>query len=130
LSTSVNIISVSQLDEIGYQVLIEDGVMWVHDKEWRLLAETHRNPGWLYMLNIDIAWPVCLAARGDEEAWVWYTRFGHLHFVALRKLGRDGLVHGMPLLTQVEQVCEVCLAGKHLQAPFPQHALGRSIEVL
>jgi len=44
---------------------------------------------------------------------VWHARFGHLHFAALRKMGRDGLVHGMPLLTQVEQVCDACLTGKH-----------------
>ncbi|XP_066341552.1 uncharacterized protein [Miscanthus floridulus] len=59
---TANIISVGQLDEIVYQVLVEDGVMRVCDEEWRLLAKIHRNPGQLYVLNIDIAWPVYLAA--------------------------------------------------------------------
>jgi hypothetical protein len=36
----------------------------------------------------------------------------------------------MPLLTQVEQVCEACLAGKHRRAPFPERTLWRSSEVL
>ncbi|XP_066354278.1 uncharacterized protein [Miscanthus floridulus] len=127
---TANIISVGQLDETRYQVVIEDGVMRVRDEERRLLAKIHRNPGQLYVLDIDIAWPVCLAAHGDEEAWVWHARFGHLHFTALRKMGRDGLVRGMPLLTQVEQVCDAYLTGKHRQASFPQRALGCSSEVL
>jgi len=65
---TANIISVGQLDEIGYQVLVEDGVMRVRDEERRLLAKIHRNPGRLYVLDVDIARPVYLAAQGDEEA--------------------------------------------------------------
>ena len=65
---TANIISVGQLDEGGYQVLVEHGVMRVRDEERRLLAKIHRNLGRLYVLDVDIAWPVCLAAQGDEEA--------------------------------------------------------------
>lgn len=127
---TANIISVGQLNEIGYQVLVEDGVMRIRDEERRLIAKIHRNPGRLYVLDINIARPVCLAARADEDAWIWHARFGHIHFAALRKMGREGLVRGLPLLTQVEQVCEACLVGKHRRAPFPQRALRRSAEAL
>jgi len=127
---TANIISVGQLDESGYQVLVESGVMRVRDEERRLLAKIHRSPGCLYVLDVNIAQPVCLAARGEEEAWVWHARFGHLHFAALRKMAKDGLVHGMPLMSQVEQVCDACLVGKQRRAPFPQQALGRSTEPL
>lgn len=58
------------------------------------------------MLDIGIAHHVCLATRGEEEAWVWHAQFSHLHFAMLREMDRYGLVRGMPLLTQVEQVCE------------------------
>ena len=67
---TANIISIGQLDESGYQVLVEGGVMRVRDEERRLLAKIHRNPGRLYVLDVNIAQPVCLAARGEEEAWV------------------------------------------------------------
>ncbi|XP_066312267.1 uncharacterized protein [Miscanthus floridulus] len=99
---TANIVSVGQLDEGGYQVLIEDGVMRVRDEECRLLARIPQSLGRLYVLEVTIARPVCLAARTDEEAWTWHTRFGHINFTALRKMGRDGLVHGLPLLKQVE----------------------------
>jgi len=127
---TANIISVGQLDESGYQVLVESGVMRVSDEERRLLAKIHRSPGRLYVLDVNIAQPVCLAACREEEAWVWHARFGHLHFAALRKMAKDGLVRGMPLMSQVEQVCDACLVGKQRRAPFPQQALGRSTEPL
>lgn len=36
----------------------------------------------------------------------------------------------MPLIKQVEQVCEACLAGKHRRNPFPQHTEHRHSEPL
>jgi transposase InsO family protein len=45
-------------------------------------------------------------------------------------MAREELVRGLPLLTQVDQVCEACLAGKHRRAPFPQQAQRRSTEAL
>jgi hypothetical protein len=67
---TANIVSVGQLDESGYQVLVEAGVMRVRDEERRLLAKIHRSPGRLYVLDIDIARPVCLAARSGDSAWI------------------------------------------------------------
>jgi hypothetical protein len=116
---TANIISVGQLDEGGFEVLVEEGVMRIRDEERRLLAKIPRSPGRLYVLEVTIARPVCLAARSDATAWTWHARFGHINFAALRKMAREGLVRGLPLLSQVEQVCEACLAGKQRRAPFP-----------
>jgi hypothetical protein len=93
---TANIVSVGQLDESGYQVLIETSVMHVRDEEKRLLVKIHRSHGRLYILDINLARPVCLAARGDDAAWTWHARFGHLHFAALRKMAREELVRGLP----------------------------------
>lgn len=99
---TANIISIGQLDEGGYQVLVEDGVMWVRDEDRRLLAKIPRGPGRLYNLDVTIARPVCLAARTDDDAWRWHQRFGHIHFAALRKMGREELVRGLPIIDQVQ----------------------------
>jgi hypothetical protein len=100
-------------------VLVEHGVMRIRDEEQRLLAKVPRRAGRLYALDVKLARPVCLAVRTDDEAWRWHLRFGHLHFAALRKMAREELVRGLPPLTQVDQVCEACLAGKHLCTPLP-----------
>ena len=70
---TTNIISVGQLDEVGFQVLVEGGVMRIRDEERRLLAKIHRSPSRLYVLDVDIAQPVCLAAHAKEDAWLWHA---------------------------------------------------------
>jgi hypothetical protein len=56
----------------------------------------------LYVLHIEVAQPLCLAARRDDEAWCWHDQFGHLLFEALRKLGREQMMRGMPQIDHIE----------------------------
>jgi hypothetical protein len=59
---NTNIISVGQVDEIGFHTMIEGGVMSIRDVECRLLAKVLRSANHLYVLNVEIAAPpVCLA---------------------------------------------------------------------
>ena len=64
---SNNIIFIEQLDEGGYRVLIEHGMMHIHDEEHPLLAKVHRSPRQLYVLNVTIACLVYLVACSDED---------------------------------------------------------------
>ncbi|XP_066392142.1 uncharacterized protein [Miscanthus floridulus] len=79
-----SIISVGQLDENGSWVEIEDSV--VH--------------------------PLSLVVHWDDEAWRWHERFGHLHFEALKQLSKEEMVHGMPCVDHVEQLCDTCVVTK------------------
>jgi hypothetical protein len=87
-----SIISLGQLDESGPRVEIKDGVMRIWDRHRHLLAKVTRCTNRLYVLNVQVAQPFCLAARRDDEAWQWHERFGHLHFEALKQLGAKGMV--------------------------------------
>ncbi|XP_066323525.1 uncharacterized protein [Miscanthus floridulus] len=75
-----SIISIGQLDECGSEVLIKDGVLRIRDQEQRLLAKVKRSQNRLYLLDLKVEQPVCLAARHTEEPWLWHARFGHLSF--------------------------------------------------
>lgn len=128
---TANIVRCGQLDENDFEILIKGGVMRVRDGQGGLLAKIDRGPSRLYdVLDLTIARPVCLAAHAGEDAWRWHARFGHANFTALRKMKKEGLVRELRALSQVEQLCEVCLAGKHRRAPFPGNHLRRSTEPL
>jgi hypothetical protein len=116
---TTNIVSVGQLDEGGFRTIIDGGVMVIRDFEGRLLAKVQRSLNRLYIPNVELAKPVCLAAKGAESAWIWHARFSHLNFPALRKLAQEGMVRGLPEVDQADQVCGGCLAGKHRRASFP-----------
>jgi hypothetical protein len=87
-----SIISLGQLDESGSHVEIKERVMRIWDRHHRLLAKVTRGTNRLYVLNVQVAQPLCLAARWDDEAWQWRERFGHLHFEALKRLSAKGMV--------------------------------------
>ena len=53
---------------------------------------------------MQVAEPLCLAARRDDEAWQWHERFG-----ALKRLSSTEMVRGLPCLDHVEQLCDVCV---------------------
>jgi hypothetical protein len=115
---TTNIVSLDQLEEADYDVHLRRGGMEIREPEGWLLARIPR-VGNRHVLNIDVARPVCLAARGEESAWRWHARLGHINMPALRKMAREELVRGLPSIVQVEQLCEACLADKQRWTVFP-----------
>ena len=60
-----NIISLGQLDDMGYEIEIKEGVMKVRDENQRLLARVERSSNRLYMLQMEIAQPVSLGRQSS-----------------------------------------------------------------
>jgi hypothetical protein len=79
---------------------------------------------------MQVAQPLCLAARWDDEAWQWHERFRHLHFEALKRLSAIGMVRGLLSHDHVEQFCDVCVLMKQRRLPFPQQPSFRAKERL
>ncbi|CAO2168313.1 unnamed protein product [Urochloa humidicola] len=128
-----NIISLGQLDEAGYKISIDGGVLQIRDQGRKLLVRVSHRPNRLYVLELDVARPVCLAARGKEEAWRWHARMGHVNMSALRKMSREEMVRGLPAIEQVDQLCDACLVGKQRRNSFPavaQYRAERTLELV
>lgn len=49
-----------------------------------------------------------------------------MNFTSLRKLASGHMVHGLPLLDQVEQACEGCMVGKQRRNAFSSQAKFRA----
>jgi hypothetical protein len=73
---TTNIISLGQLDEVGYKVVINGGVMRVWDEQQRLLMKVLRSSNRLYVQSMEMAQPVSLVMKGAEGAWLWHARYG------------------------------------------------------
>jgi hypothetical protein len=125
-----NIISLGQLGESSSLVEIKDRVMRIWDRHHRLLAKVTRGTNGLYVLNVQVAQPLCLAAHWDDEAWQWHKRFMYLHFEALKRLSAKGMVRGLPRLDHVELFCDVCVLTKQMRLPFPQQSSFQAKEQL
>jgi transposase InsO family protein len=121
-----NIVSIGQLDELGFPTHVEHGFMSVHDQDKVLIAKVPRTRNRLYVAHLQIVQPVCLSVHAKDEAWRWHQRFAHQGFDGLQRMSRQGLVRGLPPIDHVEQLCEACIAGKHRRAPFPAAAKFRA----
>jgi hypothetical protein len=104
--------------------------MRIWDRHRHLLAKVTRGTNQLYVLNVQVAQPLCLAACRDDKAWQWHKRFGHLHFEALKRLSVKGMVRGLPSFDHVEQFCDVCILTKQRRLPFSQQLSFRAKERL
>ena len=128
---NTHIISLGQLDEVGNEVRIKNGILRVRDEEDRLLIKVERSATRLYKLSARTAQPACYSALPSSDvAWLWHARFGHLNFDNLRRLSRRGMVRGLPTVDHVNQLCDACLAGKQRRSSFPLKAKYRSRQKL
>jgi hypothetical protein len=114
---TADIISLGQLEEAGCRIVMDVGVLRIYEPGRKLLARVKRSSSRLYLLELKVDRTVCLSTRGTEKAWWWHARFGHISFQSLRRLVNHDMVHGLPSLQQVEQLCDAYLAGKHRRAP-------------
>jgi len=115
-----NIVSLGQLEEKGFMVVLGNGRLRVFDQEQTLLISAPRTGNRLYLATFGLVPPVCLLAQSDNESWKWHARFGHLNFRALNDLSSKQMVDGLPRVTRVEKVCDGCALGKQHRTPFPQ----------
>uniref|UniRef100_A0ACD5ZTS1 Uncharacterized protein n=1 Tax=Avena sativa TaxID=4498 RepID=A0ACD5ZTS1_AVESA len=125
-----NIISLGQLDENGCKSVIEGGYLRVYDQQRRLLVRVKRAANRLYILNLNVAAPVCLLSKVDTPAWVWHARLGHLHFRAVNTMSRRGMVRGMPEIDHIDEICDGCTIGKQHRLAFPRASKHRSERAL
>jgi hypothetical protein len=80
----------------------------------------------LYVLNLNIAAPVCLLAKVDDPTWLWHAKLGHLHFRAVNTMSKRGMVRGMPHLDHIDEICDGCTIGKQHRLAFPSATKYRS----
>jgi len=81
-----NILSMGQLMEKGYSVLMKDRVLYLKDKSDRLIVQVEMKKNRMYKLDLKIVQVRCLKLDMKDEDMMWHFRFGHLHFGGLAEL--------------------------------------------
>jgi hypothetical protein len=113
-----NIISIGQFDERGCQVLVDNGMLRIRDRQRRLLTKLKLSSNQLYILNIRLVQPMRLAMEVDEEPWLWHARFGHMSFNVLGRMVKVDRCMGSLLIKHNGELCDNCLAGKQRRLPW------------
>jgi hypothetical protein len=66
LHLKANIVSLGQMEEAGYKIVLESGFLKLWDRAGTLAAKLKRGASRMYVLHLDVDWPVCLAAQGTS----------------------------------------------------------------
>jgi hypothetical protein len=83
---ATNVVSIGQLDEVGYKIDIDTRVIKIWEPSGLVLAKVKCEVNRLYLLHIKLAQSACFTVRrrGDEMAWRWQERFGHINWQPFR----------------------------------------------
>ena len=117
LGLTKNLISVSTLEDKGYQVKFCDHRVYIRLKGSdrsldRVISRKHRKA---YRLHHELAKALVSSSQGE----LWHRRMAHLHHGALRHL-RQAII-GVPQVQEDKHNhCKCCALGKNIWKPFPQ----------
>jgi hypothetical protein len=125
-----NILSLGQLTEKGYSILIKDRVLHLKDKQGRLVAQVEMGRNRMYKLNLRCVREKCLQVNVEDKSTLWHLRFGHLHHGGLKKLAKKNMVHGLPDMDYEGKFCEECVFGKQTRTSFQKKADYRTKHIL
>ncbi|RDX83786.1 hypothetical protein CR513_35262, partial [Mucuna pruriens] len=125
-----NILSLGQLVEKGYEILMKENCLWFQYQNSNLVAKVFMSRNRMFMLSIKTKEVKCLKACIKHEAWCWHMRFGHLNFGALKTLRDEKMVKGMPHINHPNQLCKAFFLSKHARRSFPKEVESRTNESL
>lgn len=129
-SMKSNILSIGQLLQKRYVVLMENNSLFLKDASGRLIAKVPMTKNRMFPLNLNTKNEMCFLGLMEKESWKWHFRFGHLHFNGLKLLSKGGMVHGLPQIEAPNHVCERCVIGKQSRTSFPKGTTWRANEPL
>ncbi|KAK8597134.1 hypothetical protein V6N12_065610 [Hibiscus sabdariffa] len=117
-SLTKNIISVSCLDKIGFEIIIKNNCCSFYLNN--LFYGSAQLINGLYILNqeneIFNINTKRIKTNDSNQTYLWHCRLGHISERRISKLHKDGLLD--PFVFEQMDVCESCLLGKMTKAPF------------
>ena len=123
-----NLLSLGQLLEKKYRMVMEDKEMKIYDKDRRLIIKAPLNRNRTFKVGIQVMKHNCLQAETCREEWLWHYRFGHLNFKDLSQLHR--MAQGIPQLRQMTENCRECLECKQPRNAFQKFVPVKSTQKL
>jgi hypothetical protein len=118
---SINLLSVYQITKISKRVeFTSDSVtlLDMHDSSIIAVGEVDQE-SWFYKFTKFTDYDsYLLLTHANDSSIVWHERFGHLNFIYMQRLSKQGMVKSFPDIHFSEGVCEGCILGKHTEQKF------------
>ena len=111
-----NLLSVSQLGNIGCKVGFGNKTAKIYDTDGKLIGKGDQTKSNLFYLDMDDV--SYLFAKFDDE-WLWHRRLCHVNFDNLVNISKMKKVRGLPKLKKPDNImCKQCQLGKMTKSSF------------
>ena len=125
-SLSYNLLSVSQLCEMGYNCLFTDKGVEVFRREDSSIVFMGHLKNKLYLVDFNKSkanLETCLVAK-SSMGWLWHRRLAHVGMRNLAKLQKDEHILGLTNVHfEKDRICRACQAGKQVGVPHPPKSI-------
>jgi hypothetical protein len=125
-SSKYNLLSVSQLCEIGYNCLFTDKCVEVSKREDSSIISTGRLKNKLYLVDFNKSkanLETCLVVKSNM-GWLWHRRLAHVGMRNLAKLLKDNHILGLTnVYFEKDRICRACQARKQVAVPHPPKSI-------
>jgi hypothetical protein len=121
-----NLLSVSQLSEIGFDCLFSDKGVSIIRREHSSIVLTGRLRGRLYLvdLNKSKVFPKTYLVAKSSMGWLWHRRLAHVGMRNLAKHLKDERILGLTNVHfEKDRICKACQAEKQVGAPHPPNSI-------
>ena len=126
-----NLMSVGQLVEKGFSVIMQNDSLKLFDPNKRLVLRSSLSKNITFQANINVAYAKCRTTIvAKEESCLWHLRFGPLNFRSLSQLQSKDMVIALPNVHVPDRMCKVCSASKQPRNSFCSYLPMRSLELL
>lgn len=115
----VNILSVGQLLQKGYEIHTKGQQMQLRDKTGRVVISSEMESNQMFKVNLEYSQEKCLQIEKSTTS-LWHKRFGHLNYRALKLMAKNKMIHGLPDIVFDGEFCESCTFGKQGRNSFPK----------
>ena len=98
----------------------------MREKDKVLVAFMKMEKNQMFPLHLSVCNSRCFKAEIEDESTLWYLRYGHLNYKALKILKRKNMVTGFPNVDRPNKVCKTYIMGKEQQKSFPNRGSRRA----
>jgi hypothetical protein len=125
-SLGYNLLSISQLCEMGYNCLSTEKGVEVYRREDSSIAFTGLLKNKLYLVDFNkekANLETCLVAK-SSMGWLLHRRLAHVRMRNLAKLLKDNHILGLTdVHFEKDRICGACQAGKQVGIPHPPKSI-------
>ena len=110
-----NLISISQLCDIGYKVLFDKKECTIFESTSNQIIFTGNRKHNVYKIKVSYKTnkTISYVAFTNDDAWLWHRRLGHANMGQLSKLSKGDFIHGLPKIDfKKDRLCDACQYGK------------------